>query len=286
MSNNTIFTASIVTYHTDPDEIRRCIETLKELGVTMIYVVDNGNEGERVGRICDEYGSYALYVANDNTGYGAGHNIAMCMAAEINSEYHLVVNTDLEISPTSFGELMGYMEGHADVAMVHPRILNCDGSDQYTIRRLPTPLDLIARRFLPNWMLKRRRARYILKNFDHSRALNVPYVQGSCMLMRMSCLKATGLFDERFFMYAEDIDLSRRLHEQYKTMYVPEATAIHYHNAASYRSSRMLRIHVANMIRYFNKWGWFYDRSRRAMNLALDRRIAHSAPQTLQSPLT
>nr|WP_304642651.1 hypothetical protein [uncultured Muribaculum sp.] len=82
-------------------------------------------------------------------------------------------------------------------------------------------------------------------------------------------MKRVGLFDERFFMYPEDIDLSRRLHRMYRTIYYPGITVVHRHRAASYHNSRMLWIHIVNMMKYFNKWGWFFDRERKEFNARL-----------------
>ena len=89
------------------------------------------------------------------------------------------------------------------------------------------------------------------------------------MFFRISALQDIGLFDERFFMYGEDIDLSRRMHLQYRTMYYPGASIVHLHEAASYKNRRMLLIHIRNIIRYFNKWGWFFDAQRRKINRRL-----------------
>jgi hypothetical protein len=106
--------------------------------------------------------------------------------------------------------------------------------------------------------------------------LNIPYHQGSFMFFRVSALKEIGLFDERFFMYPEDIDISRRMHEKYRTMYWPKVTVTHAHRASSYHSIKMLRIHVINMIRYFNKWGWFHDPIRAQVNHQILREIGQS----------
>ena len=74
------------------------------------------------------------------------------------------------------------------------------------------------------------------------------------------------MFDERFFMYPEDIDITRRMHSKYRTMYWPNVSVVHAHRAASYKSTRMLKIHIVNMVKYFNKWGWFFDSERRKVN--------------------
>ena len=86
------------------------------------------------------------------------------------------------------------------------------------------------------------------------------------MLLRTEALLKSGLFDERFFMYPEDIDLTRRIHRDFLTLYYPSETIVHAHRQASYHSLRMLWIHATNMIRYFNKWGWLFDSERRLFN--------------------
>jgi GT2 family glycosyltransferase len=94
----------------------------------------------------------------------------------------------------------------------------------------------------------------------------VPYLSGCFMLLRQSALQEIGLFDERFFMYPEDIDLTRRMAERYETIYFPEVSVVHEHGAASYKSVRMLIVHVYNLVKYFNKWGWINDPIRERLN--------------------
>jgi GT2 family glycosyltransferase len=86
------------------------------------------------------------------------------------------------------------------------------------------------------------------------------------MLFRVSALKEIGLFDERFFMYPEDIDITRRMHEKFKTLFFPFATVVHEHAKESYKSKKLFLIHAINIIRYFNKWGWFFDSKRVEIN--------------------
>ena len=79
-------------------------------------------------------------------------------------------------------------------------------------------------------------------------------------------LQKVGSFDERFFMYSENIDFSRRMHAACKTMYYPKVTIVHAHKQASYKNRRMMRIHIGSTVKYFNKWGWFFDAERRRAN--------------------
>lgn len=268
-----MITASIVTYHTDSDELDRCLSALSGSEAERIWVIDNAASDATASQ-CARHPRIS-YRQAPNPGYGAAHNIAIREALRSGTDFHLVLNTDVSFSPDTLSVLAAYMQRNPDVGCVQPRIVNPDGSLQYTVRMLPTPLDLILRRFLPASWMKHRRELYELHHIDHSQPFNVPYHQGSFMMLRAEALRSVGLFDERFFMYPEDIDLTRRIHRLYRTMYIPDATVIHDHRAASYHGTRMLRIHVANMIRYFNKWGWFFDPERRRFNSPLKKATAH-----------
>ncbi len=260
-------TASIVTFNTDLRELETVLGLLSESCVTTVYTVDN-SRSERIRDITAAYPK-AVYIPAENRGYGSGHNRAMAIALREGCDFHLVINSDVSFRPADISALVDYMEQRPDVGAVQPCIVGPDGTMHYTVRLLPTPIDPINRRFLPHWFLRRRNDRYELRHLDHSKEFNGPFHQGSFMLMRGDVLREVGLFDERYFMYAEDIDLTRRIHERYRTMYVPFVTVVHAYRRSSYHSLKMLAIHSVNMVRYFNKWGWFSDPGRRRMNAPL-----------------
>ena len=131
---------------------------------------------------------------------------------------------------------------------------------QYLAKQLPTPFDLFARRFLPKSWTKKRTAYFENHAFyqqpDYkTKLLDVPYLSGCFMFLRTDALRKVGLFDPRYFMYPEDIDLTRRIHEHYRTVMYPAVEITHNHAQGSYHSSRLLWIHITNMIKYFIKWG-------------------------------
>lgn len=257
--------ASIVTYRTDPAELRNVLRLLSESEAEQIYVVDNASQQE-IARVCAGFDK-VIYIPSGNFGYGAGHNQGLQRALARGADYHLVMNSDLSFEPDAISRIADYMDAHPEVGAVQPKIVNPDGSLQYTVRRLPAPVDLIGRRFIPGWKRTRRNRRYEMRDADHDRPFDAPAHQGSFMFLRCEALQKVGLFDERFFMYPEDIDLTRRIHVHYLTMYLPEPVVVHHHRRASYRELRMLAIHCANMIRYFNKWGWLSDPGRRKENV-------------------
>lgn len=263
-------TVSIVCYHTEVDELSRSLDSLQSAAVGRIYVVDNSSQAY-LRDYCRERG--VEYISSANVGYGAGHNQAIRRALAAGSRYHLVMNSDVEFTPAVVGRIEAFMEANTDVGLLQPRVLNVDGSVQSTCRLLPTPFDLVLRRFLPESLFRGRRRRYTLEEYDHRTPLEVAYLQGSFLFFRLADLEKVGLFDERFFMYPEDIDISRRMRRISRVLYWPEVEIVHAHRASSYRSAKMLRIHVENMIRYFNKWGWLVDAERRRLN----REVLHKA---------
>ncbi len=269
-----MITVSIVTYKTDLQELAKCLQSLTSPLISTIYVVDNSRQAY-IEEFCRNY-SNIIYIGSKNVGYGAGHNQALKKAMQTEGiEYHLVLNTDVYFEPEAIDKLSAYMDANSDVAQVQPNIIYPDGRQQYTCRLLPTPANLIFRRFLPKSVVESMNEYYQLKFADHSREINVPYHQGSFMFFRLECFKKVGLFDQRFFMYPEDIDITRRMHRHYRTMYWPGVTVVHAHKAASYKSKTMLKIHMVNMVKYFNKWGWIFDSERRLWNKQLLRQLGY-----------
>lgn len=260
-----MITVSIVTYKTPAAELTDILQILDCGNVKKIYVIDNASE-RRIRDICASFPK-TEYIPSANRGYGAGHNIALRRVLdEEELRYHLVLNTDIRFDNSAIGEMESYMDGHADIGLLHPLVLNPDGSMQHTARLVPAPADLIIRRFCPSGWFKKSRDRYLMKSADKTRPFEAGYVQGSFMFFRIEALRQAGLFDERFFMYPEDIDISRRIHGKWKVVCLPEVRVVHDHRGASYKSMKMLRIHMSNMIRYFNKWGWLADKERERIN--------------------
>ena len=270
-----MITVSIVTYKTDTEELKKCLASLSSSQVMKIYVVDNSQQ-QYLNDFCKGLNKVE-YIASENVGYGAAHNKAIRKALESGVKYHLVLNSDVYFEPSALEKIAEYLDEHEDVAQVQPNIIYPDGRMQYTCRLLPTPANLIFRRFLPKRLVEGMNYRYQLKMFDHKTELNVPYHQGSFMFFRLSAFEKVGLFDERFFMYPEDIDITRRMHREYRTMFWPGVTVVHAHRAASYKSKKMLKIHMWNMIKYFTKWGWLFDSERSKWNKELLNELGYKS---------
>jgi GT2 family glycosyltransferase len=261
-----LISASIVLYIPNLEELERTIESYAPAMNRLLYLVDNSPVQTDIKSILKDNKFIDYHFVGKNKGYGAGHNIAIKMALKAGSQYHVVLNPDLEFEPYIIDKIVRFMETNRIIAQIMPKVLNQHGEFQYFCKLLPTPMDLFFKRFLPKKYAEKALMRYQLKFADYNKQMNIPFLSGCFMFFRTSAFEKVGLFDERFFMYAEDIDLTRRMHRLYKTIYYPEVSIVHIHKAASYKSWRMFNIHIINIIKYFNKWGWFFDRERTITN--------------------
>ena len=250
-------------------------ELLRVKSLRKIYLLDNTDSSFRKTEtaaqketLAKQFGTEKLrYMAMEaNLGYGKAHNIALRESAYYRTDLHLVMNSDIQVKAEDIDAMHDWMLAHPEVGQLMPKVINSDGSQQFLAKRLPAPMDVFGRRFLPAWMIAKRNKRYELRDLDLSRPVNAPYLSGCFMLLRTTAAVEAGLFDERFFMYPEDIDLTRRIHRNYLTLYYPQWTIVHAHEKASFKNKHMLRIHIQNMCRYFNKWGWLFDKERRLFN--------------------
>ena len=261
---------SIVLYKTAARDVEHSVRQFLAVPLkTHLCIIDNSPTALQLPFTADPRISY--YFANANLGYGRAHNIAL-RASHQRTRYNLVMNTDITYAPEGVARLVEFMDANAQAGLAAPKILYPDGSLQHVCRLLPTPANLFLRRFLPGstWT-KRADAAYELRWWDHGNIANIPYFQGSFMMLRTALCNRLGGFDERFFLYGEDIDLTRRIHEHAETLYVPEVRITHQYRRFSNRSLLGTWYGIQNNCRYFNKWGWFFDRRRQKIN---DRVIA------------
>jgi GT2 family glycosyltransferase len=263
----TTITASIVLYNTEESQLSRVLNCIIQSSVfDRVVIVDNSptNSDSKLLHL-----PHVTYIhAGKNLGYGAGHNIAIREIID-QSEFHFVLNPDIYFEPEAIHQMIARMRQDESIGQLMPKVVYPDGSLQYLCKLIPTPCDLFIRRFLrgPLKELARKKAENFELRFTcYNREMNVPYLSGCFMLFRVEALKEVGLFDERFFMYPEDVDITRRMHAQYRTLFFPKATIVHDHARESYKSKKMLWIHLTNLFKYFNKWGWFFDAERKAVN--------------------
>jgi len=273
---------SIVLYHNREEQIKKAIESVlnTDLNITL-YLVDNSSTDSL--RELERIDKRIVYIFNNsNLGFGKAHNIALKKSIEKNIPYHLVLNPDVYFEKGVLEELYDFMENNKDVGLVMPKVLYPDGNIQYLCKLLPTPLDLFGRRFLNfgpfKKIVEKRNEAYELRFTGYDKVMEVPYLSGCFMFIRTEVLKKVGLFDERFFMYLEDTDLSRRIHRVAKTIYYPYVHVYHEYGKGSYKSLKLLYYHIKSAIKYFNKYGWFFDKERQEINKRILKKLSWYIP--------
>lgn len=256
---------SIVAFRTPTDVMERALKCAVRDGAERVLIVDHSASDE-LRRLADAYAPRVGYLRLPNRGFAAGHNAAMRLLLAAGPEFHLVMNPDVYWSEPVLPRLAEEMRRRPDVGMMVPRVRYPDGTLQQVARLLPSPLDLLIHR-APNFPLWRGRARRAAMCSEGDTQLRqAPFFHGCFMLLRPEALAEAGLFDERFFLYLEDADLSRRIHARRATLYNPAVEIYHAHAAESRKSLRMMLVHARSAARYFSKWGWLRDPERRRFN--------------------
>ena len=108
--------------------------------------------------------------------------------------------------------------------------------------------------------------RYELRSVPEDKVYNSPVLSGCFTLLNLKAIKEIGMFDDKYFMYFEDWDLSRRMHKVYKTLYYPKVAVYHGYNSGANKNIKLFFIFIKSAVYYFKKWGWFFDKERKTVN--------------------
>ena len=262
---NVKITSSIVLYNHSFNEIQLLIESIIKSCVQKLYIIDNS-----------EHNSIELFLNSDviiyihnpsNPGFGSSHNIAVKKAIEFGSFAHFIVNPDIYFKQDILSPMVDYMVNNDNVGMIMPQVLNYDDTIQYLPKLLPTPFGILIRKLnLPFRYFTKYINKYELRSASNNIVYNIPIISGCFSLIRINAIKEVGFYDDKFFMYFEDWDLSRRINQKYKTLYYPLVSVYHGYDSGANKSFKLFKIFVKSAVYYFNKWGWFFDDNREQIN--------------------
>jgi len=258
-----MLSVAIVTYNS-ARSIRPALESIiKNISLSyapIIVVIDN-NSTDSCPAILEEFEnrySFITCIKNlSNRGFAQAHNQVILT---LESRYHVICNPDIVFSADIFTPLVDFMETHPQIGLCCPKFLNSDGTVQPLNRRFPTVLDLFLRRLLPNVLrpfFKKRLESYDMRDIGYDRSCDVPFVSGAFMFCRTDVLKAAGGFDERYFLYFEDADLSRKVQDYgYRTVYFPDVIVTHAWERMAHKSWLGTWLFMKSAYKYFRKWGF------------------------------
>jgi hypothetical protein len=249
----------LVAYHPSPlevDQLQACLAELPpELGYAV--VVNDHHPGEPVEKLQAE--ADCFLTNRDNPGYGRAVNRLVERLGQL-SPYIGVLNTDLSWQNGTFEQLLGWLQQHPQVSLAVPQIMDEVGTPQQLCKQHPTLLGLFSRRFLPdrlkpNW-LKRYDRWYVMSDHNYQEVFEVPYLSGCCMLIRSDAFHRAGGFDERYFLYLEDADITRSLAREGLCVHLPVAGVVHGWGRGNYRNLGLVAVNLTSAWHYFRKWGW------------------------------
>ncbi|SDY19829.1 glycosyltransferase family 2 protein [Lachnobacterium bovis] len=256
-------TLSIVVYK-NYGEVVEAIESLEKYTSGSIdktvYIIDNTDcstdeefaKREEFKKQLKRFEDVQFRTNNTNQGFGKGHNMIL---DEIDSKYHAIVNPDILFKEDAFKEIITFMDENQKVGMVIPRLEDEKGNLQAVYRTELTIFDMFIRMFMKN-KFKKRQAKHTMQDMDYTKVFDVPFGQGSFLVIRTDLYRELEGFDDRFFMYLEDADLCKRVNKVSKLVYYPGATVIHKWEKGSHKNKKLFKIHVQSMFKYFFKWGF------------------------------
>ncbi|HUQ63953.1 MAG TPA: glycosyltransferase family 2 protein [Acidimicrobiales bacterium] len=246
-------TSAVVVNYNARDHLLECLRSLRADGMEEIVVVDNASRDGSATAIAAEDPQARFVDTGANLGFGTAANRGV---AATSSDYVMILNPDAIVEPGGTKMLVDALDTEAALAVVGPRVENPDGSLYPSARRFPDLRTAIGHAFLGFLRPENRFTRdYKMLDHDRSRASEVDWISGTCMLVRRSAFDEVGGFDESYFMYVEDVDLCWRLRRAGWTVgYDPRARVVHTIGASSELAPyRMIAAHHRSLYRFATK---------------------------------
>ncbi|MCL3779164.1 glycosyltransferase family 2 protein [Prolixibacteraceae bacterium JC049] len=235
---------SIVLFNNRQEEVDYLLKLFSEENIDnlLILLIDNSIKPCWCGT-----SKNVIYKWNKvNVGFGKGHNQAFEHSLQQKIPFHLVCNLDISFRQGTLRGLLDYLIQHNEVGAVSPVILNNDNTCQFNGRPLPSLKSLFYRRFVEQKDKEQYRTKKGVKPIE--------WMSGCFMLLRVSAVKSVGGFDTRFFLYMEDVDLSRRMATRFPLYLHQEQFIVHKRQRGSYSSLLLTFYHVVSTLKYFGKW--------------------------------
>lgn len=249
-------TGCIVTYN-NADKIEQAVASILEhtAGTDFRLIISDNMSTDGTPQIIREKFPQVTVVENkENGGFGKGHNAVMDM---LDSDYHFIINPDIILTDNAVEQFIEYFEAHRDVVMAVPKLLYEDGREQFTPKRTPTLRYMLGGRLERfGGVFRRWRDEYTFRGENVTEPVDCGFCSGCFICIRTEIFKKAGGFDERYFLYSEDADLTREAQKYGRTMYLPQIAVTHLWERAYMKSGKYFFIQLGSMFKYFGKWGF------------------------------
>ena len=259
VNKNSVY-CSIVLFKNNPTEIKEIVQKLVSINdVNCIHLVDNDKQSD-ISEIL-KLPKVKYTNCGSNLGYGRGHNVAISDFMQSQSSHVAIINSDISFDHDIFKNLLASSKSIKDVGFISPSFGET-GPYVINAKFVLSALTLILRLLKLNFLVNKQTYTVSI----NERYTFAPYLSGAFLLCNKNLFRSIGVFDERYFMYPEDLDITRRAAVHFTNVVINDVKIFHSHRAESKKSLKMFYIHSINMIKYFNKWGWFLDGSRKFIN--------------------
>lgn len=248
MNDPVKLSVSVVAYN-NPEEILACLESLQRYTrayPAAIYLSDNSTARPVAGAVREAFPGVIVLDNGANLGFGAGHNKVLPL---LDSDFHAIVNPDITLKDDALAKMVDYMRAHPEVGLMMPDILNPDGSRQILPKRDPRWIYMFGGKIFP--ALRRRYCR-AGEAFDGP--TEIEFCSGCFSLIRTELFRELGGYDERYFLYMEDADLSREVRKSRKVLFFPDAKVYHAWHQDTVHHLSALKLHLSSARKYFRKW--------------------------------
>ena len=251
----------VVVNYNAGDHLLRCVASVAaHAGDAEVHLVlvDNASRDGSGRRAHEVHPELALMENRDNRGFATAANQGIRAGR---APFVFVLNPDAEVTAGTLAGLVKLAEERPGAAVLGPLVREADGAIYPSARKVPSIGEALGHAFLHPFAPDNRFSRaYTMADWDRASEREVSWVSGSCMLLRRSALDAVGLFDEGYFMYAEDADLCTRMRAAgWTVLFTPELEVTHVRGVSTGNSKRMIHEHSRSIYRYFAKHhgrGW------------------------------
>lgn len=248
------FSIAIVAYNGETD-VRNAVESIERCTPVVIsktiYIIDNSEVENGLHQLTEQYSDVEYIRTGKNLGFGGGHNVVL---DRLDSKFHAIVNPDIILEMDAFSVIKEFMQDET-IGMCVPKLCDETGELLAVYRRELTVFDMFIRMFLKRGF-KKRQAYHTMQDMDYTKPFDVPFAQGSFLVIRTELFQSLKGFDEDYFLYVEDADLCKRVNEVSRLCYCPEAVVVHKWERGSHKNGKLMKLHIQSMFTYFRKWGW------------------------------
>ncbi|WP_247875303.1 glycosyltransferase [Ochrobactrum sp. Marseille-Q0166] len=259
-----LLTISVVTYRPDLKQLQNTLDSLIlavnsfDIDDYSITIVDNSDKDSVSSFLMANYADlpWRLIHGQGNIGFGRGHNLVL----ETMGKFHLILNPDVELYSDTILKAISFMNVNQDCGLITPHASWPDGERQYLCKRFPAIFDLLLRGFAPKplqFLFRDRLQFYEMQSETQCDIYwNPPIVSGCFMFFRSDILREAKGFDERYFLYFEDFDLSLRVNKLTKIAYVPQISVVHAGGKASKKGLLHIQMFVKSALKFYWKHGF------------------------------